>query len=134
MDNELQPSTGSMFLDRFYGFHDGLLRTVRILLSTLTWGDTVVITVSARDGHQDGDWVNVEFRLDGVSEFAFARHKADVKVMSDGVRLDWFDGLIYVDFAPWGCDEVEAIEDFCKSDFYLAARSCSWTVASYGEE
>jgi hypothetical protein len=120
-------------LHRFYGFHDALIRRVEFSFSSQVGTERARVVVSARDSRADGDWVNVEFYLDGLSEYRIARERSDIKVMTSGLRCAVFDGVCFVDFSPWS-EETETMDDFRRSDFFAAASVCSWSIDSYTED
>lgn len=120
-------------LDRFYSFHDALLRRIEFSFSAQASTEYARVVVSARDSHLAGEWVNVEFHLNRLVEYRLARHRSDIQVLSDGIRFAAIDEAYFLDFSPW-CDEPETIEDFRRSDFFVGASEYRWFITPYTED
>ncbi len=120
----------SSFLDRFHHCYDGLVRAISILFASGNSLSTAKIVISVRDATDPASWVNVHLELDGLKEFALREGQASYQVLSDGLKIGFFGDLIFLDFAPY-TDDPDGVEDFRRSEFYFASRSCKWQVHPY---
>lgn len=69
-----------------------------------------------------------------VEEFAVRESaKESSRVLSSGLQIEVFNGLLFFDFAPYSVSP-RGVEDYRRSGFYIAGRSFSWTVEEYSEE
>ena len=127
----LTAESTSLVLDRFYGFDDGLLRSVSIALPVSQSLRTAVIVCAARDS-STSEWVHVTWTVRGLSEFSLAQGHVSYIVLSQGLQIGWFAGRVYLDFGPYSC--VPAGEDdFRRSGFYFTGAHVTWSVGPYQE-
>lgn len=107
--------------------YDGLVRKVCLL----SLSDAVVV-ISARR-KDSAEWVNVEFRISGLTEFS-VRQSAGFSnvVLSGGIAHQCIDGIHFVDFAPYS-DAMEGADDFRMSGLYFAGASVACCFLPYSE-
>jgi hypothetical protein len=68
-----------------------------------------------------------------MSESPLNQADADrVLVLSDGLTLGWFEGLVFLDFGPY-TSEPDGVDDFRRSGCYFAGLSATWEVVPYAE-
>ncbi len=130
--NTLTEDSTASFLERFYSFHDAVLRTIDVGYSE-DGTKAVAITIATRDANeQDNDgWVSVVLRLEQVSEYSF-REEANqgLQVLSDGIHVLWFENHFGVDFG-WLMDEPDSLAELRTSKAYACAQAATWSVESY---
>ncbi len=123
------------FLNRFYQCYDSIIRCISLITTESSNIPKAQVILSVRDGEEDGDgWVNLKIKIDGFTEFigtSIDYYKNEV--LSDGIKVGFFDDLVYLDFEPF-TDEPEAIEDFKKSKCLLIGKDIFWGTTSYSEK
>lgn len=103
-------------LDEITNGYDGIIKKINFISF-----DSVIIEVSVIR-RSDREWVNVEFELKGLVEFAVKQEtKCSNTVMSNGISYQCIDGIHYIDFSPYS-DDMEDISDYRMSDVYFAAK------------
>ncbi len=128
----LTPESTDAMLDRFNRFNDGLLRSIELSFRTNRDDSEAVVTVSTRDTSADDDWVNVTLRVRGLREVNFSEGRTSYIVLSDGLVVGWFEGLVFLDFGAYSTSP-RGVEDFRKSGCYFAGKSATWEVEPYAE-
>jgi hypothetical protein len=89
------------------------------------------VLLSVPDFGQGGTWCNLRLEAHGVTEFhVFERYGGTNPVLSDGLKLGWFEGLVFVDVSLYDHDRSD-VGDFRKGDRYFAARELYWRVEPY---
>jgi hypothetical protein len=119
-------------LDRFNRFNDGIIRSIELTFKTNRDNSEAVVTVSTRDTSADGDWVNVIFRIHGLCEVTFVEGRTSFIVLSDGLHVSSYGGLVFLDFGAYSTSP-RGIEDLRKSGCYLGGQSATWEVIQYSE-
>jgi hypothetical protein len=119
------------FLERFYSFNDALIRRVehRYLASG---GRETTLTISGRDQQSSTGRSNVVVVISEVSEICFREGNSTRQVLSDGMTVAWFDGVVWCDLSPY-TSEPDSIDDFRKSDFYVVGKVLTWRIEAYGQ-
>ena len=78
--------------------------------------------------------MNVHMAITEVEEFALREGpKESCRVLSGGLQIEVFNGLLFFDFAPYSVSP-QGLDDYRRSGFYLAGRSFSWKVEKYSEK
>lgn len=133
--NKLNISTMDYFLNRFYQCYDSIIRCISLITTESSNIPKAQVILSVRDEEEDGDgWVNLKIKIDGFTEFigtSIDYYKNEV--LSDGIKVGFFDDLVYLDFEPF-TDEPEGIEDFKKSKCLLIGKDIFWGTTSYSEK
>ena len=119
-------------LDRFYRCNDGVIRRIELVFCPAREKSEATIECSVRDDLDGASWVNLICRVRGVSEFAMSEGNVSHRVLSDGLAIGWFDGLVFLDFSPYTTDP-DGIDDFRRSGCYFAGESATWEVVPYND-
>jgi hypothetical protein len=53
--------------------------------------------------------------------------------LSNGLHLDHFEGLFFLDFG-YNVDRPDNVAEYMESEFYIAARVVEWEVMPYDED
>lgn len=124
-------------LSRFYYCYDGLLRSAEVVYHEGGERTNVYIVVSAIDSQSNDDegWCNLHLEVHDVQELRMTEEgpRGGYEVLSGGIAAALFDGLYYFDFTL-GVDPEDndlRIEEFRRSEFYVAGRSFAWHTAPY---
>ena len=128
----LDKTTASEFLDRFYSFTDTLLRKVEICY-TKGGERSVTVWVAARDAKQTANegWVCVRLVISQAQDFCFAdAANTTAVVISNGVHICWFDGVVALDFGHF-VDPPDNLAELKTSKFFVTGSSVDWTVEAY---
>lgn len=118
-------------LERFHGFDDGLIRSIRIDLAAPKPQRSATIVCSARE-HTTGDWCNVRWIVRGLLGFQLSEGKTSYIVLSQGIQIGWFDERIYLDLGPYTC-EPDCEDDYRQSGMYFVGRQVHWLREPYNE-
>ncbi|MCA6943506.1 hypothetical protein LF927_20200 [Pectobacterium polaris] len=114
-------------LDEITNGYDGLIKKIKFISF-----DSVIIEVSVIR-RSDRRWVNVEFELKGLVEFAVKQEtKCSNIVMSNGISYQCINGIHYIDFSPYS-DGMEDISDYRMSDVYFAAKEIECGINPYSD-
>ncbi|MCU1795196.1 hypothetical protein [Pectobacterium polaris] len=114
-------------LDKITNGYDGIIKKIKFI-----YFDHVTVEVSVIRG-SDREWVNVEFELKGLVEFAVKQEtKCSNTVMSNGISYKCIDSIHYIDFSPYS-DDMEDISDYRMSDVYFAAKEIGYSINSYSD-
>ncbi|GKW39919.1 hypothetical protein [Pectobacterium carotovorum] len=109
-------------LDEITNGYDGLIKKIKFISF-----DRVIIEVSVIR-RSDREWINVEFELKGLVEFAVKQKiKYSSTVMSNGISYQCIDGIHYIDFSPCS-DDMEDVGDYRMSDVYFAAKEIKYSI------
>lgn len=119
-------------LERFYRCNDGLIRRIDLAFEPDRDDSRATIVCSVKDDAADAAWVNVIFQVRGLREVAMVEGQTSFRVLSDGLTVGWFDGLIFLDFGPY-TSEPRGVDDFRRSRCYFAGLTATWEVAPYAE-
>lgn len=132
---ELVASEKNDFLSRFHNFYDALVRSVYVSFNATDGTKHVTVVLSSQDQttDQDDGWANITINVDDVKDIILIETKSTCAVLSSGLNIEIFDGIIYLDFCPY-TEEPNGIEDFLKSSFLVAGKRCIWTVTPYRED
>jgi hypothetical protein len=138
--NILTANTTQALLTKFQDCYDGVLRKVEV---TYAYGwftrpapsqpetTRMVVLLSVRDWQSGGEWCNLLIELVDVQEFRLVEvHRGYHNVLSDGLKLAWFDDQIWVDLSADDNDK-QSVESFRKASRYIAARHMSWKLEPY---
>lgn len=138
----LTPASTAELLERFCSCNDGVLRSISYVASYAFFTrrappehppvDTVEWLLSVKDLKAKGGWSNLRLRVSGLAEFRFHQPTKDsiVSVISDGLRIGWFEDLVFLDvFSRY--HEAESPDDFRESRCYVAGKECRWQVEAY---
>lgn len=125
------------FLEQFNHCFDGVLRRFKVRFLPSEPLGRVYLTLSVQrplSRRIKAGWVNVRLAIKEVEEFVFKESSKETgRVLSSGLRIYPFNGLLFFDFAPYSLNP-SGIEDFRRSGFYIAGRSFSWKVEEFCEE
>ncbi len=123
----LSPLNVNEFLKRFYHCYDGLIREIKIDFTT----KKAVILVSAQEraGSENLHWVNLKLDVKNVDNFTLVEDKSTCIVLSNGIKVGFFENKAYVDLCPY-TDEPTGVDDFRKSNFLIVGGQCFWSVTS----
>ncbi|MBQ4795687.1 hypothetical protein [Pectobacterium versatile] len=112
-------------LDEIMNGYDGFIKRINFISF-----DSVIVEVSVIR-RSDREWVNVEFELKGLVEFAVKQEtKCSNTVMSNGISYQCVDGIHYIDFSPYS-DDMEDISDYRMSDVYFTAKEIGYSINPY---
>jgi hypothetical protein len=127
LDKETLPD----FLDRFQSLNDAIIRLLEYHLPK-TGGKRLTVTLSTQDSDGDGGWSNVRMTFDAVSELNLRDGNFALQVLSDGLSVAWIDNLLWCDFSPYA-PEPASVDEYRRSNFSVAATTCTWQVEPYKE-
>jgi hypothetical protein len=130
--NKLDQLAVREFLDRFNSFNDAVVRRVEFRYGA-SGRRQATLTISTQDQRSDVTRSNVVIVIDNVSESGFREGKSTRQVLSDGLTVAWFNGEVWCDLSPYA-QEPTSVEDFRRSDFYVAGEALTWRTAPYREE
>jgi hypothetical protein len=89
------------------------------------------IQLSVMDSRQNGGWCNLSLLLIDIQELRlFEPDRGYNTVLSDGLKLAWFDNLVFVDFSI-GDYDLSQVDGFRKARRYVAARELYWRVEPF---
>jgi hypothetical protein len=93
------------FLRRFESFYDAAIRSLEISYAYVLEASENVepscarLVLSARDTEASGRWSRVQLHFADVQEFkVIEADRGYDAVLSDGLKIRWFDGCLFVDF------------------------------------
>jgi len=138
--NVLNEATKKEFLERFYDCDDAVIRSIDIIYP-YGWftrpnpGEKettrVNILLSVRDKLSNGGWCNLVLMLSEVLELKVAEpHGGYNSVLSDGLKLAWFDGSVFVDLSL-NDNDLKSVDAFRRSNRYVGAKELHWRVEEY---
>lgn len=128
--NTLTQRDSETFLERFNHFNDGLLRQITVQLWTGPEKEAAIECSTVDTAN--GEWCNVTLHVGGLQKFRAADGRTSHIVLSDGVKIAWFNEDCYVDFAPYSTAPT-CQHDFERSEFLMVGRSLEWEVQRYRE-
>ena len=131
-ESPLTQADADRVLERFYRCTDGVIRRVDLAFDPDRDDSRATIICSVKDDAADAEWVNVVFRVRGLRELAMTEGRVSYRVLSDGLTLGWFEGLVFLDFGPY-TSEPSGVEDFRRSGCFFAGLSATWEVVPYAE-
>jgi len=132
--NILDISTVEYFLSRFYHCYDSIIRCITMITINESSTSKAQVILSARDEEGDDDgWINLNIKIENLNDF-IGRNPDNYtnEVLSDGIKIGFYDGLIYLDFEPY-TDEPEGIEDFKRSNCLFIGKEIYWETMIYSE-
>ncbi len=133
--NILDNLTFEYFLNRFYHCYDSIIRCITLTTSDASNTSKAHVILSTRDeeGADDG-WVNLNIKIENLIEYTGSNPESYTnEVLSDGIKIGFYDGLIYLDFEPY-TDEPEGIEDFKRSNCLFIGKEIFWETILYSED
>jgi hypothetical protein len=105
----LDSVTRAGFLSRFYDLSDAVIRKIEHdYLSTGV--QTTTVTIEAQDQLAAEGWSHLAIRVSGVRELVFKEGRTTCQILSSGVQIDWYDGLVFCDFSPYSTAPI-SIDD-----------------------
>ena len=131
-ENPLTQAEADGVLERFYRCNDGVIRRIDQVFEPDRDDSRATIICSVRDDSADAAWVNVIFRIRGLRELSMVEGRTSHRVLSDGLIVGWFDGLVFLDFGLY-TTEPRGVDDFRRAGCYFAGLSATWEVAPYAE-
>ena len=134
MMNNLNCDNMNEFLDRFDACNDGVIRLIDVSTTgaSTCCANIIVSTVDKLATENDG-WVNLRFEVQGVSKWPSDIGDWANEVLSDGIKIGFFNNELLLDLAPY-TDEPDGRKDFEKSEWLFIGRECNWSVAKYSED
>jgi len=131
-ESPLTQADAESVLERFYRCNDGLIRRVDLVFEPNRDDSRATIVCSVKDDAADAAWVNVIFRVRGLRELTMSEGNVTYRVLSDGLTLGWFEGLVFLDFGPY-TSEPSGVDDYRRSGCYFAGHSATWEAVPYTE-
>jgi hypothetical protein len=128
----LNPSSTREFLDRFYSFHDALLRKIEIAY-TQDGGRIVTVWIATRDGSEaaSNGWVCVRLVISGAKDFCFSDAANTTNaVISNGVYVSWFGAVVGLDFGHFANPPGD-LNELKSSKCFVTGSSVDWTIEAY---
>ena len=129
---ELDQTSIGDFLHRFNSFNDAVLRKLEI--SYARKGErTVTVWIETRDANQTANdgWVCVRLEVSRAQDFCFAdAANTTASVISNGVHVCWFDGVVGLDFGHF-VDAPNDLDELKSSKFFVTGASVDWTIEGY---
>jgi hypothetical protein len=122
----LSPESATAFLDRFWNFYDGVIRRIALDLPRQRSAQIGKVDVLARDKKADDAWVVCTLQLLGLQEFVIREGKTSFLVLSDGLKLVWDSGRVFIDFGTG--EDKPTLEDIRSAGFYLSGQRVEWSV------
>ena len=122
---KISPTTVSAFLERFYQCADGVVREVQV--DFVTKSATVTLSCQDREREIRQPWINLVFDVQEVVELRLIEGESTCVVLSQGLHVGFFDGLIYLDFCPYTAAPA-GVEDFKRSHFLVVGERCTWAL------
>jgi hypothetical protein len=125
------------FLEQFNRCYDGIVRRIQFRFAPTDSLSRAYLTLSVQQPitrRIKNGWVNVRLAIADVEEFGLRESaKESCRVLSSGLQIDVFNGLLFFDFAPYSLSP-RGLEDYRRSGFYIAGRSFSWKVEEYSAQ
>jgi hypothetical protein len=127
------------FLERFYNFHDGVIRRLEVNFRFHGSKPNAVIAIAVRDveGSENQGWVWVRFEIEDVTELCLTeKHNLTYTVLSEALHIGFFEGSTFLDFGtlldlPEPDERRRSLTDFRRSEFYIGAQKIHWYVEPY---
>lgn len=129
--NMLDQSSVRTFLDRFNSFNDAIVRRIEHRFG-VSGHQRTTLTVSSQDEQSETGWSNVVIVVENVFEITFREGKSTRQILSDGLTISWFKDDVWCDLSPYASNPA-AVNEFRRSDFYVAGKSLTWRVEEYSE-
>jgi hypothetical protein len=124
----LNPDQLDAVLRRFHHARDGKLRSVDVALVRGRVA-AVTYTIAVRDADRADALCDLRLQVTDVAEVRFqVRPTEDPQTLADGIRIETFHGLIFVDLLPW-TDRPSGAHDYRVSSCYAAGVALRWEVA-----
>ena len=117
---------------RFHNCDDGVIRHLEVVYrSGANRPSSVKIVLSVRDSEfRDNDgFVNLKLILNNVPEFSFNEGDISYQVLSEGLKIIFINGLIFITFNPH--NNPESISSIRDSSFYCACKRLEWEILPY---
>jgi hypothetical protein len=125
----LAPDQLGDFLRRFHRGHEGKLRAVEVALARGSVA-AVTFTLAVRDADHDDDDAELRLQVAEVNELRLqVRPTEDPQSLVDGVNIEVFQGLFFVDLLPWS-ERPSGVHDYRVSSCYTAGAVLRWEVVS----
>ena len=126
----LQPNEIRSLLERFYNGDDGIISSITIHYPRSGPTEiTIIVSVMDRDSVGDERWVNLKLELHDVQEFTFREQlHATYVVMTDGLHINYFDGVFFVDLGDVWQEHPQTAEEYRSSAVYAAAKVVMWNA------
>lgn len=115
---------------QFHNFDDGLLMAIALDFGDRSQKPRVSVELIARDNSlEEVKWARLRNKVIDLTEFRMEKmRRADIRVLSCGVSTGFFDGLVFIDFSS---PDPESIEDYRRSECYVAGKGVEAEVISY---
>ncbi len=127
--NDLTVDSLQYFLDRFLTFHDAVLRSCTVLLSTQSNTLSCDICIEAQDDESPSGWSTVTLRLHGLKVIHFDRRSSGIEVLSFGLQVFFLSDTVRVYLDP---DPIhEAMLELHDSLAYVIGTSLEWKAEFY---
>ena len=111
---------------RFGDFHDSVIRRVEVTYPSEPYRIHVRVVLSTQDLDTEAEqWVNVQFDVEDVAEFAFHEQRRTTVVVVYALEISFENGEAYLDF------DSPNPGDSC---FMVAGKRCRWSVLPYSEK
>jgi hypothetical protein len=123
----LDSASADAFLLRFHRGRDGRLVGVDVRTSRGRVRSLAML-FRLRDANAGDAETDVRLELTEVNELRLqVRPTEDPETLTDGIAIDTFGGLTFVDLMPW-TDEPSGVHDFRLSNCYAAGAVVGWEV------
>jgi hypothetical protein len=113
------------FLTRFISFNDGAILKVEHGYPQ-SGGASTNVWMYAKDRDSGGCTI-VLLHMHDVVEMVFRESGSFLRNMGIGLTIDWFETMCWIAFQPYSV-EMNTIENYRKSYFYVVCHSCHWEV------
>ena len=117
----IQPENVDDIRRRFYSFYDGVVRAVRLNISSKP--RTCEVDIEAKDMESPSGWSSICLTLLDVSAFRFELGRTTFEVLSGGIQFGWRDGAICVVLDAYP-DDGEELPDLRTNIAYVIGLSC----------
>lgn len=120
-----------LFKERFYGFYDGVVCGVELVLRS---GEPVCsVCIECQDRDSASGWSDLVLEVRGVSEFRFQENaKAGFRVLTGGIQFVWRESNVYVVLDAYPDDGL-GLPDLTKNSAYIVGLECEWRCVSVGD-
>jgi len=122
----------SSFLERFYGFNDTVIRSIRLAFND-NGTQRLELRISAQDSTiKDADkWVCVTVIVEGISEILIHEQvQTTIQVISHGLHILTLDDMFGLEFGG-ATDAPNSLLNIRESDAFVVGKKLLFNVSSY---
>jgi hypothetical protein len=132
MIQSLKSNQFEEFLNRFWHFNDGVIRSI-----TLNYckdgSKEATLTIATRDSltHDDEGWVSVDLVVLQITEMMVQEQvKTTMSVLSQGIHICWLNDVLAIEFGG-NCDSPRTMEELRSSSGYITGKELRFEVRPY---